>query len=86
MPKKRNFKGRSYKIKNGEVIFFDEFCKGCGLCQAICPFSALSFSKKYLGVYKTPAIEVDKNKCRLCQLCEKICPDNAVCVYPQRGK
>lgn len=50
-----------------------EWCKGCGICAAFCPQTALSLD------------EEEKARCELslcvsCGLCELYCPDLAIVV------
>lgn len=80
MERKIDFNPRQKKVKKGKFTVFVGLCKGCGLCKEICPFLALNFSNKDLGVYLTPAISVDPKKCTLCQICQEICPDSAIKV------
>ena len=56
---------------------FTELCKGCGLCITKCPVKCLQWSKE-VGLYATPAVEPDPNKCIACGTCELICPDSAI--------
>lgn len=74
----KNFKPRILKNKNKKAILFNGLCKGCGLCLIKCPQKAISFSKTEVGVYNTPAIEIDLEKCNQCGICQIICPDSAI--------
>lgn len=76
----KDFKPKEFKEKNKKVILFRGLCKGCGLCIEKCPQKAIKFSKKDLGVYSTPTIEIDMTKCNLCGICETTCPDSALKV------
>lgn len=76
--KNRDFKPRSYSIKNGTWTIFDGLCKGCGLCVNTCPFAGIEFTKDKLGVYSTPSVKVNPKNCKACRLCEQICPDSAI--------
>lgn len=49
---------------------FKNHCCGCGLCQNICPKSAISMKKNVQG-FLYPA--VDQSKCVECGLCVKSC-------------
>lgn len=75
-------KAKSLTDKDSQKKFtrFPHLCKGCGLCLTVCPQKALSFSKKELGLYKTPMPKVDLSKCTACKTCEQICPDCAILV------
>lgn len=80
LPEKYN-KYRSPKIRNGNgksYVRFPDLCKSCGLCVAVCPAKALSFSVEDQGVYGGPLPEVDLEKCIACGQCEQICPEGAI--------
>lgn len=46
-------------------------CKGCGLCAAICPQSAITMQHDDIGLF-TPRFE--RSNCINCGLCAKVCP------------
>lgn len=62
------------------MVVFHGLCKGCGLCIEKCPVKVIKFSQKDLGVYSTPSVEIDINKCIFCGICETTCPDSALRV------
>lgn len=80
----KDFKAKQFKGKDKKVIVFHGLCKGCGLCLVKCPFGAISFSKKDLGVYSTPTVEIDLGKCTACGLCEITCPDSAIKIEKEK--
>lgn len=82
----KEFKPRVAKNKEKKWVIFDGLCKGCGLCIQKCPTKALSFSKEHLGIYGSPAIEVDLSKCIACGICELVCPDSAIKVDKLKKK
>ena len=49
-----------------------DWCKGCGICVAVCPKNVLELDSK------EKAVAVRKKDCIACQLCEEICPDLAI--------
>lgn len=51
-----------------------DWCKGCGICVAVCPKNVLELDNK------EKAVAVRKKDCIACQLCEEICPDLAITV------
>ncbi|MDP8219288.1 MAG: DUF362 domain-containing protein, partial [Candidatus Theseobacter exili] len=57
------FLGRMPFIKYGE-------CRGCGVCQNVCPYNAISMKNK--KPYVNPA------KCRECFCCQEFCPYDAI--------
>jgi len=76
----KDFKPKIYQDKQKSITVFHGLCKGCGLCLEKCPFKAIKFSQKDLGVYNTPTIEIDLEKCTACGICEITCPDSALKV------
>ena len=49
-----------------------DWCKGCGICVAVCPKNVLELDSK------EKAVAARKQDCIACQLCEEICPDLAI--------
>ena len=76
----KDFKPKEFKDNEKAVMIFHGLCKGCGLCLEKCPFKAIKFSEKDLGVYSTPTVEIDMEKCTACGICEVTCPDSALKV------
>lgn len=76
----KDFKAKEFKDNKKSIVVFHGLCKGCGLCIEKCPFKAIKFSKKDLGVYSTSTVEIDIEKCNACGLCEITCPDSALKV------
>ena len=54
------------------VVIDAGWCKGCGICVALCPKGALSLDAKGKAVWSKP------EDCVRCGLCELRCPDLAV--------
>ncbi|HOC81759.1 MAG: Ferredoxin-2 [Synergistetes bacterium ADurb.Bin155] len=50
------------------------WCKGCGLCLAVCPTKVFDFDE---GLKSVPTRMED---CIGCKQCENICPDLAITV------
>ncbi len=59
-----------------EVVVFDNWCKGCGLCVAFCPRDVLEMSDD--GRVHVAAPE----RCIACHWCDTHCPDFAILVQP----
>lgn len=76
----KDFKPQIFKDKEKEITVFKGLCKGCGMCLEKCPKKAIVFSKKEVGYYSTPTVEIDLKKCIICNICELICPDSAIRV------
>ena len=53
------------------VVIRSGWCKGCGICAAFCPKSALT-------LINGKAALVEKDRCISCGMCEMRCPDYAI--------
>jgi len=82
---KTSFNPKTFSDGKKSFTNFRGLCKGCGICVEICPQKALRYSKE-VGVYKTPAVDCDIEKCVACGLCEIRCPDGAIKVEKLNGK
>lgn len=65
------------KKKLEEHIINRDWCKGCGICIAMCPKNVLELDKH------EKAVAARLEDCIACQLCEQICPDLAIEVIVQ---
>jgi 2-oxoglutarate ferredoxin oxidoreductase subunit delta len=52
-----------------------DWCKGCGLCVAVCPKQILR-----LGGFDQKAEVTDESLCINCKMCELHCPDFAITI------
>lgn len=60
------------ECKNLSVIEIDEEkCKACGLCQKVCPVSAIKGEQREKRV-------IDQSKCIKCGSCKAKCPFKAI--------
>ncbi|MDP3998850.1 MAG: 4Fe-4S binding protein [bacterium] len=80
----KDFKGKTTpvnreKFKGSWSVYFG-LCKSCYMCIEKCPFAAIAVDSDQLGVYSTPSVKADPQKCTLCKICEQICPDCALRV------
>jgi 2-oxoglutarate ferredoxin oxidoreductase subunit delta len=66
--------GKEKRSPRAEVVVFDNWCKGCGLCVAFCPRDVL----KTNGSGKVHVAEPEM--CTGCGWCETHCPDFAIVV------
>ena len=83
---RKKYKVLTYeKDSKGTWNIFPELCKGCGLCIEKCPKDVMSWSEE-LGVYGTPAVEIDTEGCIYCGICEQVCPDVAIRVFKEKKK
>ncbi|HML34831.1 MULTISPECIES: 4Fe-4S binding protein [Sporomusa] len=76
---KVNWESAKYDGEKGFWATFPNLCKGCGLCIEKCPVKCIGWSEE-LGVYGTPRVEADMEKCILCGICQMVCPDCAIRV------
>jgi 2-oxoglutarate ferredoxin oxidoreductase subunit delta len=67
-------KGQVQSPLRAEVVVFDNWCKGCGLCVAFCPRQVLEVDGE--GKVHVAAPE----RCTACGWCETHCPDFAIVV------
>ncbi len=65
---------RRRKRRRGRVTVFPNWCKGCGLCVALCPVKVLEQAEDGQIVVAHP------ERCTACRWCELHCPDFALFV------
>ena len=64
-----------------KVIFNEERCKGCGLCESVCPKNIIVLAKEKINAKGYhPAEVVEQDKCIGCASCATICPDTVITV------
>ncbi len=63
---------RAMELGKERVLVIKGWCKGCGLCVAICPKKALEMDE---GGHCRLAYP---DRCILCGMCEHLCPDFAI--------
>ncbi len=68
------------KKKLKEHIINRDWCKGCGICIAMCPKNVLELD------HKEKAVAARLEDCIACQLCEQICPDLAIEVIIEESE
>ena len=59
-----------------KLTFFEDRCKGCKLCIAVCPKNIVYINNDKInqkGFH--PAGVTDESKCSGCASCARICPD-----------
>lgn len=57
-----------------------DWCKGCGICVALCPKQVLELDQS------DKAVAVRLEDCICCKLCEIRCPDLAIEIIVDEGK
>ncbi len=75
------------RLRRGFIRIDKELCKGCYLCESVCPLGLISVSDtlNQKGYYPAQYSEEDKaieeHRCKGCALCAIMCPDIAIEVY-----
>jgi 2-oxoglutarate ferredoxin oxidoreductase subunit delta len=65
---------RPKREPRGQVVIFDNWCKGCGLCVEFCPMKVLALNGDGHPLVVAP------EKCTACHWCDTHCPDFAIVV------
>jgi len=63
------------------IIVEGRYCKGCGLCVAVCPRDCIALDPETItdkGYH--PAMLTDESLCTGCASCALMCPDVAITV------
>lgn len=66
--------------KLNKIQIDENWCKGCGICVAVCPAKILELNDRMKAVVK----EDSENLCRECGLCEVYCPDFAILIVKDK--
>ncbi len=56
------------------IVIFGRWCKGCGICSAVCPTHAIEADAEGRPTVLHP------ERCTACQMCVIHCPDLAITV------
>ena len=62
----------------GDLVIFDERCKGCGFCVEYCPKDVLALAQRFNHKGYHPPEVLRTGECLNCSLCEMICPEFAI--------
>ena len=65
-------------VAYGKVKVRVEWCKGCGICVALCPWQVLALDER-------GKVRVANEACNGCRLCEIHCPDFVLAIEPAGG-
>ena len=63
-----------FLAKKFDIDVFSKWCKGCGLCIAICPKKVLELSDQ------AKSVPVRPDDCIGGRQCENVCPDMAITI------
>lgn len=70
--------GYSEEFYSGYVALINsDSCTSCGVCESICRFNAISFSKE--------GYEVDQILCEGCGYCKTICPTKSISLMERKS-
>ena len=61
-----------------ELVIRREWCKGCGICVALCPKQVLELDAQDKSTVVRP------EDCICCRMCELRCPDLAITVLVRK--
>jgi 2-oxoglutarate ferredoxin oxidoreductase subunit delta len=77
LPKQKNSKKSKKQYYH---IVFEDWCKGCGICSALCPKKVIGQGKNGKPVIERP------DECIGCRFCEQHCPDFAITVKERNAE
>ncbi len=63
-----------------KVTFDRERCKGCGLCEIVCPKKIIALSQEINSKGYHPASVINQEACIGCAFCATMCPDTVITV------
>ncbi len=86
MAKKKDFKPVTAEDRDKKMTVFAGLCKGCRICQQVCPQKAIKIDPDNRGVYNNKTVKIDPKLCGACMLCERACPDNAIKIEKKDKK
>lgn len=59
------------------AIVDEDVCSGCGICEDICPYTAIEIKEDEKGKRKS---KVNETLCNCCGVCSAACPSNAIAM------
>ncbi len=71
-----------------KVLFREERCKGCRLCETFCPKKIISMCDKSnaIGYNYAHIKDENKDKCIGCGFCFRMCPDSVITIIDEGVK
>jgi len=63
------------------IAVTEEFCKGCGLCVAVCPKQAIQLADRMNSRGIHPAHLAHPEDCTGCTHCAIMCPDACLRIF-----
>lgn len=58
-----------------------EFCSGCGLCEPVCPYTAIEMKIEKMDGSERHRAEIIEEMCQGCGVCAIACPSGAIKVH-----
>jgi len=62
------------------ICLYEPFCKGCGICVALCPKNTLEMSERRNAKGAFVVEQTMPQNCVNCGTCQDVCPDFAIFV------
>ena len=82
---KNSFKPITTENDTVRHTVFAGLCKGCRLCQQVCPVKCIGIDENNRGIYNNKTVLCDVDRCILCGKCQLNCPDRAIKVERKKG-
>jgi heterodisulfide reductase subunit A len=67
--------GRELKVEAITAVVDESLCRGCGVCEALCPYSAIELKQNERGLLIS---HVNQIVCKGCGVCGVACPSRAI--------
>ncbi len=71
---------KNHEEKRNKIQIDENWCKGCGICVAVCPAKILELNDRMKAVVKKDSEDL----CKECGLCEVFCPDFAILIVKNK--
>ncbi|MBN1617785.1 4Fe-4S binding protein [Candidatus Dojkabacteria bacterium] len=84
--KLKDFKPETTENEIQSHTVFAGLCKGCRICQEVCPQKCIGINPTVRGVYNNKIVQCDISKCTACQICQRRCPEGAIRVEKKKIK
>lgn len=78
--KRKSFPVTTVEEPKGFIHIYEDLCKGCEICVAMCPKDILAMGDD-LKVHV-----VNRKDCTVCRICEWHCPDFAIFIEKKEVK
>ncbi len=83
----RFFRGEAKVVRRPVLKEDGRLCIGCGLCEKVCPSSALWVeTSKRDGKWVLERLSIDPSRCVSCGLCIESCPSEVLAALFEQAK